>query len=442
MRVLWEGQSYRLDFASAERQRLAIIRDKQAGHSIDLALAVDAVARSLDAPALTADNAVDAASRLREIAAEAAERLRRPAVNVMPPGVDAPRDGLEWITRTADDLAKAGRGGEPRRAARLAGSLHDLAGIVLADALVSFAYAAEIGDPDGAPMLAGNVALRHDFGFARRDLTGRARAAWIMPRQDFMPGVPWHVSGSLLGLDLALAPLGLRRTMTDGVADAPKVSSVEREAFATAVSLMDSARHTNRDRDAIAAAVAAGGERVRELASGARPLDEFAEALGFDGWRRRSLAWALQHEAVVVTASFSLAELLALGGGATGADLDAWGAPTWGCACLRFPPPGASTLLLGRQQQPMIAVSLVDVQLKVAMKLAELRLPARLARPVLASAMQDFLDRAAPTDVNDWWNLSRTARAMSRERFEDFVAAVAAVDGPLVPEETGSSPQP
>src|SRR4051812_1200182 len=445
VRVAWEGQVYRLDFASAERQRLAIVRDKQAGHSIDLALAIDAVARSLDAAALTADNAVDAASRLREIAAESAERLRRPAVNVMPPGVEAPRDGLEWVTRTADDVAKAGRGGDPRRAARSAGSLHDLAGIVLADALVSFAYAADIGDPDGAPLLAGNVALRHDFGFARRDLTGRARAAWMMPRQDFMPGVPWHVSGSLLGLDLALAPLALRRTMTDGLADAPKVASVEREAFATAVSLMNSARHTDRDRDAIAAAVAAGGERVGELASGARPLDAFADALGFDGWRRRSLAWALQHDPAAVTGSFSLAELLVLGGGAVGADLDAWGAPsvqTWGCACLRFPPPGVSTLLLGRQQQPMMAMSLVDVQLKVALMLAELRLPARLARPVLASAMQDFLDRAAPTDVNDWWSLSRTARAMSRERFEDFVAAVAAVDGPLVPEETGSSRQP
>jgi hypothetical protein len=60
----------------------------------------------------------------------------------------------------------------------------------------------------------------------------------------------------------------------------------------------------------------------------------------------------------------------------------------------------------------------------------------------MASAMQDFLDRATPTDVSDWWALSRAAQAMSRERFEDFVASAAAVDGPLVPEETGSSRQP
>jgi len=445
IRVLWEGQTYRLDPASAERQRLTAIRDKQAGQPIDLALALDAVARSLEVPTLSAEGARDAAATLKEIGEGSANLLRRPAVLVMPPGVEAPRDGLEWVTRTADEIARAGRAGDLRRAARFAGSIHDLAGIALGNALVSFAYAADIGDPDGAPMLAGNVALRHDFGFTRRDVTGKSRGAWTLPRQDFMPGVPWHVTGSLLGLDLALAPLLLRRTMSDGVADAPKVPSVEREAFAAAVSLMDSPRQTDRDRDAIAAAVATGEERVRQFASGRQPLAEIADTLGFDGWRRRSLGWALEHDPQTVATSFSLAELLVLGGGAGNADLDAWGAPavqTSGCTCLRFPPTDVWRIMAGRQQQALIAASLVDVQLRVAMLLAELRLPAGLARPVLASAMQDFLDRAEPTDVSDWWSLARAARAMSRERFEDFVATAAAVDGPLVPEETGSSRQP
>jgi hypothetical protein len=445
IRVLWEGQAYLLNPASAERQRLTAIRDKQAGQSIDLALALDAVARSLEAPTLSADGARDGAAALKEIGEESASLLRRPAVLVMPPGVEAPRDGLEWVTRTADEIAKAGRAGDLRRVARLGGSIHDLAEIALGNSLVSFAYAADIGDPDGAPMLAGNVALRHDFGFMRHDVAGRVRGAWAMPRQDFMPGIPWHVTGSLLGLDAALAPLLLRRTMSDGLADAPKVSSVEREAFAAAVSLMDSPRHTDRDRDAIAAAVSAGHERVRQLASGTQPLEEIAATLGLDGWRRRSLSWALAHDPHNVATSFSLAELLVLGGGAAGADLDAWGAPavqTSGCECLRFPSTDSWRIMAGRQQQALIAASLVDAQLKVAVLLAELRLPAGLARPVLASAMQDFLDRAAPTDMSDWWGLSRAAQALSRERFEDFVATAAAVDGPLVPEETGSSPQP
>jgi hypothetical protein len=445
VRVYWEGQGYRLDPAAAERQRLTAIREKQAGHTVDLALALDRVARSLEMTSLTVDGARDAAAALKNIADEAPERLRRPVVQVMPPGVEAPRDGLEWVTRTADEIAKAARGGDLRRAARFAASIHDLAGITLGDSLISLIYAADIGDPDGAPLLAGNVALRHDFGFLRHDVTGRARGAWTAPRQDFMPGVPWHVTGSLLGLDVALAPLLLRRTMSDGMADAPKVASVEREAFAAAVSLMDSPRHRDRDRDTIAAAVAAGGERVRQLAAGTRPLDQIADTLRFDGWRRRSVAWMLQRDPAAAATSFSLAELLVLGGGADGADLDAWGAPgvqAWGCTCLRFPPTDAWKILSGRQQQALIAASLVDVQLKVVLLLAELRLPAALARPVMASAMQDFLDRAAPSDVGDWWSLSRSAQALSRQRFEDFVATAAAVDGPLVPEETGPSPQP
>src|SRR5581483_9736609 len=138
-------------------------------------------------------------------------------------------------------------------------------------------------------------------------------------------------------------------------------------------------------------------------ASGAQPLAEIVDTLGVDGWRRRSLRWALEHDPQTMATAFSLAELVVLGGGAAGADLDAWGAPaiqTLGCICLRFPAIDAWRIMAGRQQQALIAASLVDLQLKVAVLLAELRLPAGLARPVLASAMQDFLDRAAPTDVS------------------------------------------
>ena len=51
----------------------------------------------------------------------------------------------------------------------------------------------------------------------------------VLNIEDFQPGVPWHVSGSLLGLDIALASLTLRRLSLDGPVDAPKVSSIDRE---------------------------------------------------------------------------------------------------------------------------------------------------------------------------------------------------------------------
>jgi hypothetical protein len=74
-----------------------------------------------------------------------------------------------------------------------------------------------------------------------------------------------------------------------------------------------------------------------------------------------------------------------------------------------------------------------DLPLRVAVVLHNLQLPAVLAKPVLAAAMQDFVDSVNPTDGNDWLTLARAVQVIGAERFEDYVAAATA-DGPLVPE--------
>ena len=48
------------------------------------------------------------------------------------------------------------------------------------------------------------------------------------------------------------------------------------------------------------------------------------------------------------------------------------------------------------------------------------------------------LDPADGLDANDWWAVSAAARAVSRSRMEDYVAAAAAVDGPLTPMDSSS----
>jgi hypothetical protein len=88
----------------------------------------------------------------------------------------------------------------------------------------------------------------------------------------------------------------------------------------------------------------------------------------------------------------------------------------------------------------MVATTVPDLNLHVAEVLADLRLPASLAPHVLSEAVQDFIDEVKPTDANDWLTLVRSAQAVSRERIEDYVAAAAAVDGPLVPEKPGTVP--
>jgi hypothetical protein len=89
-----------------------------------------------------------------------------------------------------------------------------------------------------------------------------------------------------------------------------------------------------------------------------------------------------------------------------------------------------------------MAAAVPDLNLHVAATLEDLKLPAALTRFALSAAALDFIEGVAPTDPNDWWTLARSAQGVPSELIEDYVAAAAAVDGPLVPDETGSAQHP
>ena len=158
-----------------------------------------------------------------------------------------------------------------------------------------------------------------------------------------------------------------------------------------------------------------------------------------DGWRRRALHWTAANEPERKLALFSLSELFVLGGGDV-SEVHAWGTamtPSWGCLCTRMPAPNAWRLVTGRPQAGVLGSSVPDVMLHVAAGLHELDLPAGVAKSVLSTAMQQFVDTVRPNDGNDWLALVRGALTITRERLEDFVAAAAAVGGPLVPRDRG-----
>lgn len=440
-RLAWEGQTYRLDLAYAERQRIGLIRRKQGGPTVDTALTLNEVARQLrTASSLAEVGTVEA--RLRTLIEDTRPQLRHPSVNLMPPGVPILRDASVWLDAEIEELSRMTRPGDLRRAQRLGASLQQLADIALGNALLSVVYAAEMGDPEGPALLAGNVALRHDFGFGRKDSDLRTRLLWAQPRQDFQPGTPWHVTGSLLGLDIALAPLSLRRLSMDRIASAPRISSIEREGLAVGAALLDPARMTDRDRDAIAAAIDRGRVKVKDLVEGRLSPDAVAEQLGLDGRRHRSLRWMLETDRPSVAPMFSLSDLMTLGGGADGVDLDAWGASglvTYGCACTRYSASRAWRLLDGRAQLPLMSGTIGDANLALALATRELHLPAALIRSLLMVGLPDVIDDLAETS-GDWWSLARAAQSLRRQRIEDYVSSTAAVDGPLVPEDDSDPP--
>jgi hypothetical protein len=425
-KVAWEGQVYRLDLAAAEDLRLRRVREAQGGPPIDLALDLADIAKKLAAGRLSPDDLV----------------ALKVARDLMPSTPDGALH-RETMNKAIDELSKAGAQAGTQKIAHVALPVSEIADELLADSLISWAYALSIADAGSPVLLAGNVARRHDFGFDAGPRRARPSTEWAMPRQQIAVGVPWHVTGSLLGLDLALSTLALRRVDGNRVVDPPSMSTNERAAFAESVALMNAYALRDQDRDALADAVMRGRRRVEALPHGdpALVIPVLAE-VGMDGWRQQALRWTITHDPEHVESMFSLTELLYLGGGGN-VDGNAWGMSdmtSGGCLCTRLAPPNQWRALLGRPQLGLMAVTVPDLNLHIAMTLRELQLPAAVAKSVLTAAVQDFIDEARPTDANDWLTLVRAARTVTRDRIEDYVAAVTA-DGPLVPDDAADGVQ-
>jgi hypothetical protein len=436
--VEWEGQEYRVDLAFAERRRLATVRERQRSYSIDFAMALAAAHRRLRS-ARSVDDLRSTADQLSSISQAFAAELMRPPPDVLAPGVSPPRPAGAVLNAIVDDLSRA-RSSDVR-GSRGAVQLAEFVDTVTGEVLLSVAYAIDIGDPDSTALLTRNVALRHDFGVGRRDQPFRSRLTWSIPRQDFLPGVPWHVVGSVLGLDVALAPMALRRITADRLADVPTLPSNERHAFAVGVAMLNPRQLTEVDRDRLSTSIAVGASRVRTLVKNPDDLVAMGDLLRLDGWRRRELTWTQAHVAgddgANLLTLFTLGEL-AVAGGVTGVNLDAWGTSALqseGCLCTRFLLPARWRLFSGKPQLGLMAASMPDLNLQVALVLRELGVPVALTRSVLSAAVLEFVEDVNLTDVNDWRSLVRAARATRMERIQDFVAAAAAVDGPLVPVE-------
>src|SRR5207244_1862317 len=200
-----------------------------------------------------------------------------------------------------------------------------------------------------------------------------------------------------------------------------------------AVALLNPFDLRDADRDAIVEGISRGRARVASLAKDGGAAAEMVASVRMDGWRRRALAWTMAHEPQRIESMFSLTELLYLGRAPVGS-LHAWGMSALGsagCFCTELAPPNQWRVLLGRPQLGLMATAVPDLNLQVAMMLHELRLPAAIAKLVLTAAVQDFIDETRPTDFNDWMTLVRSAQAVTRERIEDYVAAVTA-QGPLI----------
>jgi hypothetical protein len=247
------------------------------------------------------------------------------------------------------------------------------------------------------------------------------------------------MTGSLLGLDVGLSSLALRRLATDSLPPPPKVNDIDRAALSATVVLTNAFDLTDAGRDALVAAMRSGRARVAALHANPGGLADLVGVAALDEARVQVLAWALGREPDRVPEYFSLGDLVRMGRTEVVLPpaLDAWGTSALsreGSLLSRFPASGSWEMLGGRAGMALVAEQVPDLTLRIAETLATLGLPARLVPSVLAMATQDVLDAYGPAYVDDWGALVAAVRRLPDARLADDIAALTS-GGPLVPDD-------
>ena len=304
-----------------------------------------------------------------------------------------------------------------------------------ADALTAIVYAVALGHPDGAAVLSRDVGTRHDFGFNATTMLQRI-TPWAPPEERQGDG-PWHVVGSLVGLDLGLSRLALRRVADEQMPMAPVLTLNDFATLTRTIVAMVPTSLTDADRDAIAAAIGRGRQRVLDAQPRPDALLALAERIRMSATTRQVLPWMAAHDPHAVAGSFSLRDLLWLGEPALAAGvLDRWGVVGHaldGRQVTMMPPPAPWEDFAGRPDAGQMTTQVPDLTLRLVEETARLRLPAALIPPLLAYAVEDFWHDAQARFADDWPRMTRQAAAMDGPRVEDYVAALVG-DGVLRPQ--------
>ena len=428
--IEWEGLEYVVDRSVVALERFRRLWDRQRGNRLDAVLA-------LWTEALEPARAIDAIEQLPALI----EVLEGSTARISDPELAFRLSNSRRITYVAqlrpilDDLRDITDLDDLRRLPRITSRLGQILDLLMADVLLTLTYTVHLAHAEGSELIGDDVAARHDFGVgaSRRTL---AQAPWSPPADRYTDG-GWHVYGSLLGLDLALARHYLPRVSNSIPSGNPVLSPEDRAHLTQSVALFDPFVATDLQVEQIAGAVRRGRDRVMGLAATPGGLDEVTRQVRLSGARRNDLEWVLTRDPDRLDRFFARSELfwLGLADGSMAADLDGWGAPAYpldGCLCLRFPAPDDFDSFSGLGGSGYLAARFVDLQLAVAEAAADLSIPASLVRDILPIAMRDLLDGTRAAHPDDMDALVRYVHDLPRTRIEDYVSSLVG-GGPLRP---------
>ena len=303
----------------------------------------------------------------------------------------------------------------------------------IADALLALIYTPALGDPEGSALLSTDIAIRHEFGLDVPTIARRDALAWTLPRDQVGAGGPWHIQGAILGLDLGLARLALRRIVDNEMPAAPTINLNDQLTLARTAVALNPRDLRDRDRDRIVQAIARGRGRVA-AATTLPAIQALAAEVHLSHPLRQTLPWLRSRAPESVPSLFALRDLLWLGQPELEqAELDRWGVYAevlHGRLKTVMPHPAPWEDFGGRSDGGVIAAQTPDLTLRFAEETARLKLPARLVPALLTFATQDFWHDVKARFADDWPAMARQALALSPSRVEDYVAALAG-GGPL-----------
>jgi hypothetical protein len=101
----------------------------------------------------------------------------------------------------------------------------------------------------------------------------------------------------------------------------------------------------------------------------------------------------------------------------------------------RFPLPRPIETMAGRPTLAHALTVFADFKLRLAELLVARQLPASLARDLGTAALQDFLDEVRPGYPDDWLAFALQAGRLEDARADDYLSALTAPGGTLVPVE-------
>jgi len=301
----------------------------------------------------------------------------------------------------------------------------------LAAALAALVYATALGDPDGAASLSPQVVTRHDLGIDAKTII-RETAPWAPPEERQVTG-PWRVQGSLIGLDLGLSRLSLRRVADQQMPAAPTLTLNDLGTLTRTTVVMSAADLVDAQRDELAAAIARGRERVAQ-AGPASAWASLGREIGMSDVTRELLPWVVLRQRESAAQVFSLRDLMWLGQPRlSAADIDLWGVAgdaIDGRRTTLMPRPGPWEDYTGRSEAGQITTQVPDLTLRLVEGTAQRSLPASLVPALLNFALADYWHDVHARFADDWFQLTRQAAALSSARIEDYVAALTG-NGPL-----------